>query len=63
MNRWVPLTDTDGGVTDVLLRVLVVEGLALLTAVAQGVVLALVTHAATHVARGHVHGHVEVARV
>lgn len=56
------LTLADVGVPQVSVRVLVVEGRALLALPADGVVLAVLAHAAAHVARRHVHGQVEVAR-
>lgn len=39
------------------------ERLALLTLVTHGVVLAVVTHAAAHVTRGPIHGHVEMTGI
>lgn len=56
------LTLADVGVPQVSVRVLVVEGRALLALSADGVVLTVLAHAAAHVARRHVHGQVEVAR-
>lgn len=56
------LTLADVGVAQVPVGVLVVEGGALLALPPDGVVLAVVAHAAAHVARRHVHGQVEVAR-
>lgn len=56
------LTLADVGVPKVSVRVLVEEGRALLALPADGVVLAVLAHAAAHVARRHVHGQVEVAR-
>lgn len=56
------LTLADVGVAQVPVGVLVEEGGALLALMPDGVVLAVVAHAAAHVARRHVHGQVEVAR-
>lgn len=56
------LTLADVGVAQVPVGVLVEEGCALLALPPDGVVLAVVAHAAAHVARRHVHGQVEVAR-
>lgn len=56
------LTLADVGVAQVPVGVLVEEGAALLALPPDGVVLAVVAHAAAHVARRHVHGQVEVAR-
>lgn len=55
------LTLTDVGVPQVSLGVLEVEGLALLTVAAHGVVLAVITHSPAGVPRCHVHCHVKVA--
>lgn len=55
------LTLTDVGIPQVSLRVLEVEGLALLTVASHGVVLAVVAHSPAGVPRRHVHSHVEVA--
>lgn len=56
-------TLADVGVTDVFLRMLEEERLALLTLVTHGVVFAVITHAAAHVTRGLIHGHVEMTGI
>ena len=56
-----PRTFTEVGVSDVSLRVLEVEWLALLTAASHGVVLAVIAHPSSDVSRGQVHRHVKVA--
>lgn len=55
------LTLTDVGVPQVSLRVLEVEGLALLAVASHSVVLAVVAHSPAGVPRRHVHCHVKVA--
>lgn len=55
------LTLTDIGVPQIPLRVLEVEGLALLAVASYSVVLAVVAHSPTGVPRCHVHSHVKVA--
>lgn len=55
------LTLTDIGVPQISLRVLEVEGLALLTVASYSVVLAVITHSPTGIPRRHVHSHVKVA--
>lgn len=55
------LTLTDVRVPQISLRVLEVEGLALLAVASYGVVLAVITHSPAGVPRCHVHSHVKVA--
>ena len=57
------LTDTNSGVSDVPVGVLVVERFAHLTVASHGVVQAIVTHSSAAVARCQIHGHVEVTLV
>lgn len=57
------LTLADVGVSHVPLRMLEVEGPALFAVVSRRVVKAAVANASAGVPRGHVHGHVKVARV
>lgn len=49
------------GIADIPLRMLKVEGLALLTIVSHRVVLAIVTHPTAGVSRGYVNSHIKMA--